>query len=554
MKNTSKATLILSLFILFLVSCTTEVKNADYKIVPVPQEVVMTGNAPFIMNSKTKIVYPVDNPQMQKNADFLAKYIKEATGKDLKVISGGEIKNAIVLKLNLTSANAEAYQLDVNQNNIVINGASEAGVFYGIQSLRKSLPIARETDISFPAVQIKDYPRFAYRGMMLDVSRHFFTLDSVKRYIDMLALHNINRFHWHLSDDQGWRIEIKKYPELTKVGSMRSGTVIGKNTDEYDDIPYGGFYTQNEAKEIVNYAKDRYITVIPEIDLPGHMQAALASYPELGCTGGPYEVWKRWGVSEEVLCAGNPQTIEFIEGVLDEITEIFPSEYVHIGGDECPKDRWKTCPKCQALIKKLELKSDKHHTAEARLQNYVMSCAEKFLDGKGRRIIGWDEILEGDLIPGATIMSWRGTKGGVEAAKRGHEAIMAPNVYLYFDYYQTENTENEPLAMGFPVTLEKVYGLEPAPKVLTDEEKRYIIGVQANLWAEYIPTFSHVEHMALPRMAALSEVQWSMPDKKDYEDFLIRLGNLKEQYNLKDYNYAKYVFEPQALAAPIEDK
>ena len=334
---------------------------------------------------------------------------------------------------------------------------------------------------------------------------------------------------------------------------MRSETVIGHNTDEYDGKPYGGFYTQEEAKEIVAYARDRYITVIPEIDLPGHMQAALASYPELGCTGGPYEVWKRWGISEDVLCAGNPKTIEFIEGVLDEITEIFPSEYIHIGGDECPKVRWKNCPKCQAMIKKLGLKSDKKHSAEDRLQSYVMSCAEKFLDGKGRRIIGWDEILEGDLIPEATVMSWRGTKGGIEAAKRGHDVIMAPNVYAYFDYYQTKDTENEPLAIGGFVPVDKVYSLEPVPASLTNDEKKFIVGVQANLWTEYIPTFSHVEYMVLPRMAALSEVQWTMPEKKDYQDFLNRLSRFRGLYDLNGYNYAKHVFEPQRKPRSFDD-
>ena len=475
MRNVNKTLFILSLVGASFMSCTTELENADYQVIPAPQELVIDQNEPFIMNNKTKIIiYPADNDGMQRNAGFLAEYVKEATGKSLKTVLTDKTKNAIILQLGLSSENPEAYQLNVNKDNIIISGASEAGVFYGIQTLRKSLPITKTANVSFPAVKIQDYPRFAYRGMMLDVSRHFFTLDSIKRYIDMLALHNINRFHWHLSEDQGWRIEIKKYPELTKVGSMRSETVIGHNTDEYDGKPYGGFYTQEEAKEIVAYARDRYITVIPEIDLPGHMQAALASYPELGCTGGPYEVWKRWGISEDVLCAGNPKTIEFIEGVLDEITEIFPSEYIHIGGDECPKVRWKNCPKCQAMIKKLGLKSDKKHSAEDRLQSYVMSCAEKFLDGKGRRIIGWDEILEGDLIPEATVMSWRGTKGGIEAAKRGHDVIMAPNVYAYFDYYQTKDTENEPLAIGGFVPVDKVYSLEPVPASLTNDEKKYL--------------------------------------------------------------------------------
>lgn len=532
-------------------SCKSSVQQeANYQIIPLPQEVVETQGAPFILKSGVKILYPEGNEKMQRNAAFLADYLKASTGKDFAIEAGTEGKNAIVLSLGLESENPEAYQLKVEGDGIAITGRTEAGVFYGIQSLRKSLPIVIEGDIVLPAVDIKDYPRFSYRGAHFDVGRHFFTVDEVKTYIDMMTLHNMNRLHWHLTEDQGWRLEIKKYPKLTEIGSKRSETVIGRNSGKYDGKPYGGFFTQEQAKEIVAYAADRYITVIPEIDLPGHMQAALAAYPELGCTGGPYEVWKIWGVSDNVLCAGNDKTLQFIDDVLTEVMEIFPSEYIHVGGDECPKTQWEKCPKCQARIKALGLHSDGNHTKEERLQSFVINHAEKFLNEHGRQIIGWDEILEGGLAPNATVMSWRGEAGGIEAAKQKHDVIMTPNTYLYFDYYQTKDVENEPLGIGGYVPIEKVYGYEPTPSSLTPEEQKHIIGVQANLWTEYIPTFSHAQYMVLPRWAALSEVQWTMSDKKNYADFLSRLPRLIEWYDIEGYNYAKFVFDVTAEYTP----
>lgn len=533
-----------------LFSCSSEViQQANYEIIPLPQEIkISTGN--FVLNDRTSIVYPKGNDEMQQNANLLATYIRQMSGKKLKVIDEQITSNVITLTTGLNTDNAEAYQLKVTPDNIIIRGASEAGTFYGIQTLRKSLPATNKGDISLPGVEINDYPRFSYRGVHLDVSRHFFPIDSIKRFIDMMALHNINRLHWHLTDDQGWRIEIKKRPELTTIGSKRSATVIGHNSGEYDDVPYSGFYTQDEAKDIVRYAQERHITVIPEIDLPGHMQAALAAYPELGCTGGPYEVWKMWGVSEDVLCAGNDKTLLFIEDVLSEMVDIFPSEYIHVGGDECPKIRWEKCPKCQARIKELRLKADKNHTAEQKLQSYIINYAEQFLNGKGRRIIGWEEILEGGLAPNATVMSWRGIEGGIEAVKHKHDAIMTPSLFLYFDYYQTMDTDNEPPAIGGYVPLEKVYSYEPVPQTLTSEEAKYIVGVQANLWTEYIPTYSQVEYMELPRMAALSEIQWTMPEKKNYEGFLKRLPQLVDIYDVYKYNYAKHVFDVNAVFTP----
>ncbi|MBR3855388.1 MAG: family 20 glycosylhydrolase [Bacteroidaceae bacterium] len=526
-----------------LLSCSDSNNVADYRVVPLPQEITTTAGDAFVLSDQTYIVYPKENAAMERNAEFLAQYIKEKTNLTLTT-TADERPNAITLATGNVSDNKEGYKITVKNDGISIVGASEAGVFYGIQTLRKSLPVIKSGKVTLPAVEINDYPRFSYRGAHFDVSRHFFTMDSVKRFIDMLALHNINRFHWHLTDDQGWRIEIKKYPKLSTIAAERDETVIGRNSGEYDGQHYGPFiYTQDDCREIVRYAAERHITVIPEIDLPGHMQAALAAYPEYGCTGGPYEVWKMWGVSDNVLCAGNDATLKFIEDVLSEVIEIFPSEYIHIGGDECPKTQWEKCPKCQARIKKLGIKGDKKHSAEMYLQSFVINHAEKFLNSKGRQIIGWDEILEGGLAPNATVHSWRGVSGGIEAAKQGHDCIMSPTDYMYFDYYQTKYTDDEPLAIGGYLPIEKVYSFEPYDKRLTPEQQKHIIGVQANLWTEYIPTYTHVEYMELPRMAALAEVQWCKPENKDYEEFKLRLMPLIAMYDLYKYNYAKHIFD-----------
>lgn len=524
-------------------------KVAHYDVIPLPTEIIMGEGKGFSLSDGTKIIYPGGNERMKRNAEFLAEYVKKQTGINL-IPKSGRGGKGIILCVEPNEGRPEGYKMKVSKEAIVITGASEAGVFYGIQTLRKSIAAAgSKTSVVLPAVEICDAPRFSYRGSMLDVSRHFFPVDSIKRYIDMLALHNINRFHWHLSDDQGWRIEIKCRPELTEQGSRRKETVIGRNSGKYDGIPYGGFYTQEEAKEIVRYAAERYITIIPEIDMPGHMMGALNVYPELGCTGGPYEVWTQWGVSNEVLCAGNDATLKFIDDVLGEIMEIFPSEYIHVGGDECPKVRWKECPKCQERIKQLKIKGDGKHTAEEYLQSFIIGHAEKFLNSHGRQIIGWDEILEGGLAPNATVMSWRGQGGAIEAARQHHKAIMVPTSYLYFDYYQTTDTQNEPLAIGGYVPLERVYSFEPCPKELTPEEQKYIIGVQANLWTEYVTNYSHAEYMLLPRMAALSEIQWSSAEK-NYEGFLKRLPQLVEIYDVKHYNYARHIFDVKAKMIP----
>ena len=429
-----------------LAACSGGKVQGSYDVVPLPNEMNEQGSAPFVLTSSTPICYAEGDTVLQRVANYLAGYIQDATGK-LPKVKAGEGGSCIHLSVASDIENPEGYRLLVSQDGIEIAGGSPAGVFYGVQTLRKSIPAnAKGMDIELPAVQINDAPRFAYRGLHFDVSRHFFSVDSVKRFIDMLALHNMNTLHWHLTDDQGWRIEIKKYPKLTEIGSQRKETVIGHNSGKYDGKPYGGFYTQDQIRDVIRYAQDRFVTIVPEIDLPGHQLAALAAYPELGCTGGPYDVWTMWGISDDVICAGNDQAMQFLEDVLAEVIDLFPSEYIHVGGDECPKVRWEKCPKCQARIKAEGIRGDREHSAEMYLQSYVISRMEKFVESKGRHIIGWDEILEGGLAPNATVMSWRGTAGGIKAAQMKHNVIMTPNNYLYFDYYQSTDTENEPIS------------------------------------------------------------------------------------------------------------
>lgn len=539
-----------------IASCSQkELVTADYQVIPLPLQISdVSMSSSFLLKDGVKVVYPEGNDMMRKNAELLVDYVKRQTGILLEAQAGTAAEGAICLALGLENPNAEAYRMKVDGKGVQITGASEAGVFYGIQTFRKSLSALENVNVQLPAVEINDAPRFAYRGMHLDVARHFYSLDEVKEYIDMMALHNMNRFHWHLTDDQGWRIEIKKYPKLMSVASQRSETLVGRyGSGKYDGTPYGGYYTQEQIKEVIAYAADRHIVVIPEIDLPGHMQAAITAYPELGCTGGPYEVRTTWGISDDVLCIGNEKSMEFVKDVLAEVAELFPSEYIHVGGDECPKVRWAKCPKCQALIKKLGLKSDANHTKEERLQSYVITEAEKFLNSKGKRIIGWTEILEGGLSPNATLMSWIGEAGGIEAARQHHDVIMTPNTYLYFDYYQASDVEKEPLAIGGYLPMEKVYSYEPMPSSLSPEEQQYIKGVQANLWTEYIPTFSQAQYMVLPRMAALAETQWSDGAKKDYQNFLKRMPRLTMIYDCYKWNYAKHIFDVNVSIKPAPE-
>lgn len=520
------------------------VMTADYNVVPLPNSVTMTGGEPFELTPSTTVAYPEGNKDMERNAQFLARYVNDATRMTLSVVPG-KAKKGIRLVLDKKVSGEEAYTIMVDKKCVTIAGSTPKGVFYGVQTLRKSLPVGAATVVRLPSVKISDSPRFVHRGMMLDCSRHFFPLEFVKRYIDLIAMHNMNVFHWHLSDDQGWRIEIKKYPELTIKGSRRSGTVIGYNTALDDSIPYGGYYTQEQAREIVEYARQRYVTVIPEIDMPGHMLAALATYPELGCTGGPYEVGHRWGIYKDVLCVGNDKIYDFCEGVLDEIMQIFPSKLIHIGGDETPTEVWEKCPKC---IKRAE---DNNMTVK-QVQSYFTSRIEKYVNSRGRRIIGWDEILGGDISQSAVIQSWRDTKHGRIAAEAGHDVIMSPTSHCYFDYSQADekNSKYEPTLCGGYIPVEKVYAFEPCDENLSESSRPHILGVQANIWAEYLLYPNQVEYQALPRMAALAEVQWTS-GKKDYQAFLKRLNRLVSFYDLYKLTYAKHLW-PDRITSPWE--
>ncbi|WP_448907768.1 glycoside hydrolase family 20 protein [Hoylesella shahii] len=516
--------------------------TANYRVVPLPQEISNTSAGAFALNAQTRIAYPKGNAVLQKDAELLAQYLFEATKVRPTLTTNAQGRNLIVLSATLKNNNKEAYRLDVSKDRISINGASAAGTFYGIQTLRKAIPQTGAQKLFFPSVTINDQPRFGYRGAMLDVARHFFSFEEVKTFIDILALHNINRFHWHLTDDQGWRIEIKKYPRLTEVSSMRPETMVGHDASKFDGKPHGGFYTQEQARAIVKYAADRHIMVVPEIDMPGHMVAALAAYPELGCTGGPYKVRTTWGVAEDVLCAGNERTLKFAKDVLSEVMNIFPSEYLYIGGDECPKSSWEKCSRCQALIEEKGLATDEKHTAEERLQSYFMSDIANFITAHGRKVGGWDEILEGGIAPNATVLSWRGMEGGIEAARLGHDAIMCPVSHLYLDYYQTADRESEPTAFNGFIPIERTYDFNPVSPKLTANEAKHIIGVQANVWTEYMKTFKQVEYMTLPRLAAASEVQWTMPEKKNFDDFANRMPQLLNVYKLNKYNYGRHLF------------
>ena len=561
-----KRLLLFCLVAMAFAACTKEqLPVADYDIIPQPKEVQLNEGKPFELSPRTIVYYEIG---LQREAQFLSEYVNDIMGFAMAVRAYQDQPDGIVLKVVPEDFDqAEAYEINITAKQVTIKGADAAGVFYGIQTLRKSLPISQLStsnsqltlnsklstlNSQLPCGTIKDYPNFAYRGMHLDPCRHFIPLDSVKVYIDMLAMHNMNQFHFHLSEDQGWRIEIKKFPELTKIGAYRNGTVIGHNGNLYDTIRHGGFYTQDELRDLIEYAAERHINIIPEIDLPGHMQAALACYPQLGCTGGPYEVWKRWGVSEDVLCAGNEEAMQFAEDVLNEVMDVFPSPYIHIGGDECPKVRWEKCPKCQAKIKELGIKKDDKFSAEDYLQSYVMNRMAKVVEARGRRVIGWDEILEGNVSETAIIMSWRGTEGGIEAARKGHDVIMAPSSHLYFDYYQSEDIASEPMCIGGYLPVERVYEFQPLPEELTPEQQKHIIGVQANIWTEYIAHFWHVQYMALPRMEALTEIQWNNPQERDFDAFVERCRHMVQLYELYHYTYADHIFNPQVWADTVE--
>ena len=509
----------------------TETRAADSPaIVPMPQHIAYATGEGAVLSAGSRIAVPGGAKALRSVAELFVRDICREHGLRLKV--SGISESGIVLGID-PALRAEAYSLDIGQGRVAVTGGSPSGLFYGLQSLRQ---LISQYGMRLPAVHVEDEPCFAYRGAMLDCCRHFFTVDEIKTFIDILALHKLNRFHWHLTDDQGWRIEIRHYPGLTKEGSRRAETVLGRNTNIYDGIPSGGYYTQRQIRDVVAYAAERFITVIPEIEMPGHASAALAAYPWLGCAGEGYMVRTRWGVFPEVYCAGKDSTFEFMENVLAEVCELFPSEYIHIGGDECPKQSWTSCPACQQRIRNERLEH------ENELQSYFVHRIEKWLNARGRNLIGWDEILEGGISKTATIMSWRGVDGGVAAAKAGNQVIMTPNTHCYLDYFQTQEPERlEPLGIGGYVPVRKVYSFDPYDR-LSSAEQSCIQGVQGNIWTEYIASFAHAQHMALPRLAALAEVGWAC-DRRDFGDFSRRMTVFRKLYDKCGYRYASYFFD-----------
>ena len=535
-----KHTLLTLLTIALAVACSENKQPQPFSVIPMPNDVTLAEGSFNVAGALVTCDENLDDASAKAVQGFV-QTLETVTGKAGKNGKNGEIHFGLNPNLG-----AEEYFLQVKPDGVNVEASAFGGFFYAIQTLKQMLPAevygAKKAKAAWllPCVTILDAPRFDYRGIHLDPCRHFWSIEETKRYIDIAATYKLNRLHWHLTEDQGWRMEIKKYPKLTEVGAWRSGTCIGKDFDSNDGIRYGGFYTQDQMREIVAYAAERNITVIPEMDLPGHMVAALAAYPELGCTGGPYEVWTRWGVSEDVLCVGKEETFNFLEDVLTEMLDIFPSEYIHIGGDECPKVRWETCPLCQARIKSLGLKAHGNISAEQELQCYVTARIQQFLNERGRKIIGWDEILEGDLAAGATVMSWRGTQGGIEAASRGFDVVMTPNSHMYIDYYQSQERDKEPLCIGGLVTVPKLYSYEPYDGMAPGTED-HILGVQANLWTEYVTSNEFLEYMLLPRMCALSEVQWCNADRKDYARFDASLDHTFQMLDVMGYTYAKHV-------------
>lgn len=515
-------------------------------IIPYPNEVTWQSGQ-FVLSPQTKIV--VKNGAFKSDVDLFNDYLEKNYGFKLEIVDN-ILKTGNFISFTYPDFEAgfyENYHLDINPARITITAEGKgAGAFYALQTLIqliptqevKNLKVAPQKTFELPCITIKDRPSYTWRGMHLDVCRHFFPTSFIKKYIDILAMYKLNTFHWHLTEDQGWRIEIKKYPKLTSVGAWRNGTMIGKYSDKkYDSIRYGGFYTQEEIKEIVAYAAARHITVVPEIEMPGHSLAAIAAYPWLSCTGQAQEVAKGWGVFDDVYCTKD-SVFNFLQDVLDEVIALFPGKYIHIGGDECPKTRWKTCANCQSRIKQLGLK-DEHE-----LQSYFITRMEKYLNSKGKQIIGWDEILEGGLAPNAAVMSWRGTESGIAAAKQKHFVVMSPGKPCYFDHYQSKNKEKEPLAIGGFNPLDSVYNYYPTPKTLTDKEAEYIMGAQGNVWTEYILNEKQVEYMAVPRLIALSEVLWTQPEYKNFNNFVLRLKKNSAILDKMNVNYAKHFLKP----------
>jgi hexosaminidase len=516
--------------------------SASIAIIPRPESLAV-GRGRFVINANTVIYTDAASADVARR---FAASLLPATGLSIPVRVGAAPSTGIVLERNprLTRLGDEGYELSVTGRRISIRAKERAGVFYGLQTVRQLLPpeVFREAKVdsvawAIPAVRIVDRPRFAWRGAHLDVGRHFMPKEFVKKYIDLIALQKMNTFHWHLTEDQGWRIEIKKYPRLTQVGAWRTQTVVGHQTSrtdsttwQFDGQRHGGFYTQDDVREVVAYARDRFVNVVPEIEMPGHALAAIAAYPELGVTGQPADVGTRWGVYANILNA-EPSTVSFMQDVLTEVMALFPSRFIHVGGDEADKALWKTSPRIQERIKELGLK-DEHE-----LQSWFIQQMDAFLTAHNRRLVGWDEILEGGLAPGATVMSWRGTKGGIDAARAGHDVIMAPTGNTYLDYYQSQNTAGEPLAIGGFLPIETVYAFEPVPAELEPQYRAHILGGQGQIWTEYMAGPKQVEYMAFPRLTALAEVLWTQADRKDYRDFLGRLPAHLERLSALDVAY-----------------
>ena len=513
--------------LLLFFSLTNTIYSQVNNIIPTPKEQTIKSGFMLIEN----------NPKIITNDKFksASTLLKEAIN-ELNLDNDEKPKNRIRFSYNKKLDNEE-YILRINSNLITISASTENGAIFGFQSLNQLMNLnLNDGVIKLKSQEIKDSPRFKYRGMHLDVGRHMYPVDFIKKYIDGLAMLKFNNFHWHLTEDQGWRIEIEKYPELNNIGSFRDSTLIGHYGDkprQFDKSRYGGFYTKKEIKEIVKYANKRGINVIPEIEMPGHSQAAVASYPMLGCSGEQVGVAPLWGVFKEIYCSKN-ETFDFLEDIIDEVVELFPSKYIHIGGDEAPKTNWKACGNCQNVIEREGLKD------EYELQSYFITRMEKYINSKGKQIIGWDEILEGGLAPNATVMSWRGISGGIEAAKMNHEVIMTPNAVCYLDHYQAKDTKNEPLAIGGYTPIEEIYNYEPIPSELDKSLHKYIIGAQGNVWTEYMKTSDHVEYMVFPRILALSEVVWA-DNRPSFEDFEKKVNDTYPILDRMNINYSQHL-------------
>ena len=517
---------------------------ADFDVVPKPKSIKISNSIPFKLNYNTKIYYNINDLFLGKNAEFLTNFIKEYTGLNIlqTLTYTNKINNIIILEYNNQIKNDEGYKILINENSIIIQAKTSVGIFYGINFIRKTLPIISKEEqnenieIKLTGSEINDYPSFPYRGLMLDCSRHFFEPEFIKQVLDVLAFHNMNVFHWHLSDDQGWRIEIKKYPKLTEIASMRSTTVIGFNSGFYDLQPYGGFYTQEEAKDIVKYAKERGIEVIPEIDMPGHTEAILAAYPNLGCRGNNYKVVTSWGIFNNILCAGNNDVFNFLEGVIDELIEIFPSKYFNIGGDEAPKGQWNQCEKCLKRLK------DEKVINTHILQGYFSNRVLNYLQSKGKRVIGWDEILEGNVDKSAIILSWRGMSNGIEASKKGHDVVFSPMSNAYFDYYQGgTKIYAEPFTIGGNLPLKSVYNFNLLGSINDINQQKHILGAQGNTWSEYLICDNIAMYQILPRLSAMSEVTWVDFKDKDYDEFIKREKKMTRFFDFYDWIYHEII-------------